>query len=329
MSDAVRKFIENKVGEVIKKTLNDGTVLNINDPTRLTNVRFSSFPFCGVKWFLDLPSLVSPRVRKDYAFGYFTSVGTTVHEVTQEALHSLADIFEGDDIEVLWDWKCKSCKHREGILVPQAPEGPCSKCGGTTGYSREEHQVRHRNTKLDKEAVGHTDTILRIKLSPALERLTGSKYGVIIADYKTSSVYNVSKKDALPYPNNVAQISKYAGALQKTLPVIGWALIYMPRDVPFRYKICVGYVSQEDCVKHRKDINKYIRLHTQWSQASTWEDFSALYERRPCQSLSDIPEEFKDCDHQKNCCSSRGINNLKLTYNKLKKVIPIMKVTDE
>ena len=325
-SSLLSEFISKKVNHIIKSTLDSGTVVNINDPSRLTNVRFSSFPFCGVRWFLELPHLVSKSAKKDYAFGYFTRVGTTVHEVTQEALHAVMQAFDAEDVEVLWDWKCKSCKHRHAVLQGTCPTDNCSACGASSGFSREEHQVRHTNKKLGKQAVGHVDTILKVKLTPALARLTGDEYGVIIVDYKTSSVHNVSKKDSdLPYPDNVAQISKYAGVIRKTLPVIGWALVYMPRDIPFRFKVCVGAVTEEDCLAHRRDINKYIRVHTEWSSARTEEEILELYEKRPCRSLADVPAEFKKCDHVKGCCSNATKRQVVSVVSRLKGKLPIVK----
>jgi hypothetical protein len=323
MSKVVKTFIEDKVKNIIKHTLDEGKVVNVNDASRIKNVRFSSFPFCGVQWFLDLPGLLSKTVNKDYAFGYFTRVGTTVHEVTQEALHSIQKMFDGEDLEILWDWKCKSCKTRVSVLTSSCDVAECSTCGHTK-FSREEHQVRHLNKKLNKEAVGHVDTILKVKLPPNISRLVGSTHGVIIVDYKTSSVLNTTRKGVLPYPDNVAQISKYAGVIRKRLPVIGWALVYMPRDIPFRFVIHAGYVSDEDCLDNRRDINKYIRIHTEWSAATTLEDIKELYDKRPCQSKADIPEEFKSCDHCKQCCSGdAGFVPLKNVFNRIKDKLPL------
>ena len=317
MSDLITKFIETKTSSLMRSAMDEGTVLNKNDPTRLTNVRFSSFPFCGVRWFLDLPSLVTKASNKDFAFGYFTRVGTTVHEVIQEAFSSLME--DGQSFSLLWDWKCKSCKHREGVLLEEPPTGSCSSCGADTGFSREEHQIRFRG------AVGHVDTIISVKLPPNIAKVFGSPTGLIVADYKTTSVYNVTKKDTLPYKSNVAQISKYTGVLQKKLPVIGWALIYMPRDIPFRYKVIGKFMDKSEGLKHRKDIVKYVATHKAWSTASNIDEIRELFNSRPCTRPDSIPEEFSDCDHCKSCTGTRGFAKVESTFNRIKKHIPIVK----
>ena len=317
MSDILTKFIETKTSSLMKSAMDDGTVLNRNDPTRLTNVRFSSFPFCGVRWFLDLPSLVTKASNKDFAFGYFTRVGTTVHEVIQEAFSSLME--EGQSFSLLWDWKCRSCKHREGSLLDAAPTVECSSCGSKTGFSREEHQIRFRG------AVGHVDTIISVKLPANIAKVFGSPVGLIVADYKTTSTYNVTKKDTLPYKSNVAQISKYTGVLQKTLPVIGWALIYMPRDIPFRYKVIGKFMDKAEGLKHRKDIIKYVASHKEWSTASSLDEIRELFNQRPCQRADSIPEEFSDCDHCKSCTGTKGFSKVESTFKRIQKHIPIVK----
>lgn len=301
----------------MKLAMDDGTILNKNDPTRLTNVRFSSFPFCGVRWFLELPSLVTKASNKDFAFGYFTRVGTTVHEVIQEAFSSLTE--DGQSFSLLWDWKCKSCRHREGILAAEAPSAECSACGINLGYSREEHQIRF------KGAVGHVDTLIQVDLPANIAKVFGSKTGIIVADYKTTSTYNVTKKDTLPYKSNVAQISKYAAVLQKTLPVIGWALIYMPRDIPFRYKVIGKFMDKLEGLKHRKDIIRYIDVHTRWSRAKSLAEIKELFDARPCQRADSIPEEFADCDHCKSCTGSKGFAKVENTFKRIHKHIPIVK----
>ena len=320
MSDLLSKFIETKTSALMKSAMDDGTILNKNDPTRLTNVRFSSFPFCGVRWFLDLPSLVTKASNKDFAFGYFTRVGTTVHEVIQEAFSSLLE--EGQSFRLLWDWKCKSCKHREGVLTDKPPVVSCSACNSSVGFSREEHQIRFRG------AVGHVDTVLEVELPSNIAKVFGSPTGVIVVDYKTTSTYNVTKKDTLPYKSNVAQISKYTGVLQKKLPVIGWALVYMPRDIPFRYKVFGKFMEKSEGLSHRKDIVKYVSSHKEWSSASTLAEIKGLFDSRPCQRADSIPEEYSDCDHCKSCTGSKGFSKVESTFKRMHKHLPIVKVEE-
>lgn len=317
MTDILTNFIDSKATSLMKLAMDEGTVLNRNDPSRLTNVRFSSFPLCGVRWFLELPSLVTKASNKDFAFGYFTRVGTTVHEVIQEAFSSLAE--DGQSFSLLWDWKCKHCKHREGVLKIVAPDGECSSCGNDSGYSREEHQIRFRG------AVGHVDTLIQVKLPANIAKVFGSPVGVIVADYKTTSTYNVTKKNTLPYKSNVAQISKYAAVLQKTLPVLGWALIYMPRDIPFRYKVISKFMDRAEGLTHRKDIVRYIATHNAWSRATSLEEIKELFNRRPCQRADSIPEEFADCDHCKSCTGTKGFSKVENTFKRIQKHIPIVK----
>lgn len=325
MSDpkAIKDFLEKSVRNVLTKTFNEGTGASRNDPKRIQKVRFSSFPFCGTRWFFDLPKLVTKASQRDYAFHYFTSVGTTVHEITQKVLSAFLTSNEGivDDLKLYWDWKCtnKSCGHREYLEVEAPSE--CQECGGTS-FSREEHEVECRG------ALGHTDTIVSLKLPPAIARAVGHSHGSIVIDYKTCTISATEARGKLPYPDNVAQISKYAGALQRSKkipPMLGWVLVYMPRDIPFRFVVHGGYVSPEMGLKIRKQISGYVKEHTEWSRADNLKKVVRLYEERPCQSPDNVPEEFCTCEYKNLCTTGKGFTHLKNIFKSVESKLPIVR----
>jgi hypothetical protein len=315
--------IQKMVSKLMTDTMNSGTVTRENDPRRIRYPRFSSFPFCGVQWFFNLPGLVSRRAVKDFAFGYFTSVGTAVHLVKQEALTRYVTSIGGDSIKVYWDYVCTNteCKKRHILLAEKPTE--CSACGGVD-FHRDEHEVKY------KGALGHIDNITSFALPPRLQDSLGIGEATIVMDYKTSSIHNTTvKADTLPYASNQAQIDKYTAVMQKRTkhlpPVIGNALVYLPRDVPFRHKTFFKYMSEEEGVKHREDIVSYVADHSRWISVETIDDALESYDERPCRSGCKIKSEYADCEYLKYCTSNNGTALVKTTFSKVKKYLPILK----
>lgn len=323
MEDYTKKAVGDLASRLITNSMNNGTVTIKNDRLRVLYPRFSSFPFCGVKWFFGLPSLLSASAVKDFAFGYFTSVGHAVHNVQQESITRYLRELGNDDIKVYWDYECQNPECKKRHYLKSEPPKECSECGGNN-LKREEHEVKY------KGALGHVDLIVSFKLNPKLREEIGEKEISLVMDYKTTSIYNTTEKvHTLPYVGNQAQIDKYTGVLQlrtKHLPpVVGNALVYLPRDVPFRHKTFFKYISPEEGKKHRNDIVKYVADHTRWATLESLEEALEYFDERPCQSPDDVPREYCDCEFNKICTGSQGAKHLKDIYGRVKKHIPIRK----
>lgn len=293
------------------KLMEEGKVLVPNDLTRVQKVRFSGLPFCGVKWFLNLPQALSKAVYKEFGFSYFTSVGTTVHEVIQKVFLSV------EDVELLMDWKCRGCGHIHE-LVDKKPS-KCPKCGGTE-HTHEEHTVNY------KGALGHIDQMIRFKF--------GGKIWIIIIDYKTCTLRatesNSKFKSPLPYPSNVAQIKGYCGAMRsKGHPIMGYALVYVPRDAPFQFVVKAEELTDAEMEKEGKWIEHYVDVHRQWMDVKTWEDVVALADERPCAAKKH--KRYADCDHVERCAGDDvGCHSLlKDAYQKVQFKLPVKDIKPE
>lgn len=265
------------VNHAMAKVVDEGRVLLNNDLSRVQKVRFSGLPFCGVKWFLNLPSGLSKASYKDFGFAYFTSVGTTVHEVIQRTFLSV------EDVELLMDWQCTKCKKRH-VLVSERPD-VCPDCGSTE-HTHEEHELEFEG------ALGHIDQIIRFRFD--------GKTWIVVIDYKTTTIQATESREKLPYPSNVSQIKGYCGALKaKGHNVMGWALVYIPRDNPFRFCVKVGSMDEGDFKREAKWIRHYVSEHEDWMQVKTWKDIVQRAAERPC--ADKLLKRYSDCNHAERC----------------------------
>lgn len=180
---------------------------------RQPRLRVSGFPFCGLRaaW-QKMTNYVEPD--GDSHKDFYTSVGTSAHEVFQRSLGVRGRIFG--------DWKCRDekCHGKRKFSL----DSSCPKCGKEMEY------VEFEVTAF-KHVSGHTDGLY----------LDTQKRNWLI-DYKTSSmrVLNYQKSNpTLPYRKNVQQIESYVPMLERKLDIeiAGWLLGYVPRDDP--KTICV------------------------------------------------------------------------------------------
>ena len=289
---SVKKLLETRIEAAMKQLSEEGQAVRNNDLSRTTNLRFSGFPFCGTRWFLNLPNALAAKMRMNFGMRFFTSVGTTVHEAIQEMWHSVKGV------KVYNDYLCRSCKHRE-YLKKKVLE--CPKCG-STHVTREEHELRF------KGALGHVDELIWVELPEGMKTKMGHTKGLIVIDYKTTMLSKVkATKSDLPYKNNVFQISGYASALHENgLPILGYCLIYVPRDNPFQIKVCAFELTPKS---HREAIDRmdhYVENFAAWSGAKTLKRVIRLVEHRPCVPGEDVPEDFEGCQHVGMCTSLDG-----------------------
>ena len=180
-------------------------------------LRPSMLPTCSLKL---LDALIAEELNEcsDWGFpgDYFTSVGTTIHELIER--------WCGHTNFKIWGhWVCPNCGHKHEYTH----ENDCSKCGTKMGYH--EIEVEYMGFK------GHIDCIIL------------TKKGIQICDYKTSTKdkvdYRNYKKHNMGYP---LQINAYAYILEKLWgqhfqktygkSVCGASLLFISRDNPFKFK---------------------------------------------------------------------------------------------
>ena len=99
MSDLTVLDVERRVNKLMNLALEHGTVDEKSDPSRVQRLRVSSFPFCGVRWFMDLPSGTGSVKSGGTKFKFYMSVGHAVHDTMQRVLASMD--FEEQSAEFL------------------------------------------------------------------------------------------------------------------------------------------------------------------------------------------------------------------------------------
>lgn len=214
-----------KTSGVLKHVLEESTSASRPDPTRVGYLRVSSFPFCARKWYLSLPTSTTKVLHTDLAGQFFLRIGTTAHEVLQEAIAATA---LPQKAVLVQDWVCRECNERH---VFQPKPDACSFCGNTN--------LAHAETRLTygKFTRGHMDGCI------AFPDASGSAYGKhwfhVPIDYKTTTLSAVTAQDSkLPYESNVEQLGAYTAILvSRGYNCPGHVLIYVPRDNPHAYRM--------------------------------------------------------------------------------------------
>lgn len=279
-----KEQVSKAIGALLTQITRTGTVGHKTDYKRITQLRFSSFPFCGLYWFLKLPESIQPHTRKDFGFAYFTSVGTTVHNVFQEAIQSIVPA----DTRLLHDYVCRryDCGHRHRLRF-KAPKA-CTKCKGELFEAAEVEVSLHG-------AKGHIDQIL-------VWVDDDGEMHLIVIDYKTTTSQKVNSKKGIPYKENISQIRSYCAALtDEGYSVSAFVLIYIPRDNPF---MPWPYVEMYTDAMYKKDVARiagYKEQHDAWTAVQASADAIALLDQRPCQDPLDVPEDYADCEYCKLC----------------------------
>jgi len=298
--------LDSKVSEVMQES----RFLEKVDKSRLTNLRFSSLPFCGLKWFINLPKSFSAEEEKVVNFGYkfFTSVGHTVHDVFQTAMHNYSGV------TMLDDYVCKKCKHR--VALSGEPVEECPKCGHSE-MKRDEHEISWMG------ALGHIDNVLLVSK-------TGKRRSVFVLDYKTTSVASVGSK--VDPPGYLAQLSSYAAGISeyKNLDVLGYGLVYVPRDNPFKFRISSYRQDERTKAFAVRRMTKWVKDFEIASQVVSLKDALKLIDNRPCVEKTGFL--YSECEFAGMCagCGPRPDNMVFLvesTHKKIRGFLPIKKFT--
>lgn len=170
--------------------------------------RPSGFPYCPV-----LDAMSGPE-DMDYGKAFYLDIGTTAHELMQEYMSRSPTGMR----KVFANWKCKDCGGWHYFTtLPYA----CAHCHADRERLHYE-ELEFENFRGIQG--GHVDCFIR------------TKHGWIVADWKTASTNGLDYRDEADGKHH-HQLQAYCLALQELfkhklegLPIIGYMLIFVPRD---------------------------------------------------------------------------------------------------
>lgn len=276
-----------RIEQVLKSAFEDGTCFERNDSSRAFRLRPSSFPFCPLRFFLDLPDMLTKGKRIPSTMAYYVRVGHVIHGVFQEAVstHSVASQF------FIRDWKCAHCKHLH--VLTTVPE-QCAKCSKPfhvhEAAANIEHTVEHGNL------VGHVDDAFGFTRD-------GNDY-LVVVDYKSTSLARLSRKGVLPERSHIEQLAAYSALLNKRIHVLGYVLVYIPRDNPHKLKAFSFLLQQPEAQSILKKIAVYEQQHKFALAATDIKSVNRLIEKRVCRSSDDVVEFCGKCRYEALCSAS-------------------------
>ena len=261
-------------------------------PDRFFFMRPSGFPYCGLRKLLTAPKQLLEGGTSDLAGSYFTSVGTAAHTVFQSHI--------GRNKFIVGDWKCPDCGRFTKFHTFRVCE-----CGGKPVY--EELEVKYKNT-----VVGHLDGLVKI--------VVGDKTLYLVIDYKTATTSKIAKartdNTVFPYAYNVQQIKRYVVLLELCygIKVMGWALIYLNRDVPLgrnNRNIVYVTVSKEEKSRLKKEMDEWVKTHRLVLKARTLSQFKEIEDRKLCASAQDYRtnwmNDYSKCPIEPFCFNSKRL----------------------
>lgn len=268
MSEPTRDVFDGYIDEAAR----DIEIEERADQSRFFYLRPSSFPYCGLRKFLENVDGPSAKRVQGFSSAYYTGVGHVVHSVFQKYL--------GRKKRMLGDWLCKPCNkwYRHSIYTD------CKECGGATDY----HEIE---IKDERGLAGHLDGIF-------VEPVEAEIWPV---DYKTTSMRDVDAhaKSGKKFPHrfNVHQIIAYVVCIEYYLrvKVAGWMLVYLPRDNPFKKRVIVsGRPTEERKAKELKKILTWIKVHRLMLRTENEKQLQTLWQHKLCSSRADYFENFHD-----------------------------------
>lgn len=283
------------VDNVVQHALDKGYTESRVDVTRVQFLRMSSFPFCARNWWLNQTSSRSRSRKEGTMMMFFTRVGTTVHEVFQEALTRLSMPYKGHDYEVgadhklpmkallVQDWRCRQCH----TLHPFCPHpAACSHCGHDE-FRHDEHTLR-----FSKHILGHMDGTYAFPHEPGAPY--SKKWIHIPIDYKTASLA-VLESGLIPYRGNSEQLLSY-GALKAEhgYNVPGVCLIYVRRDNPHVRKTFFLPLNQE------QQLRKILQWEKDFVAAGAAMSLEA-FQQLPVRTTKNFETECEYCPYAKAC----------------------------
>lgn len=254
--------------------------------------RPSSFPTCSILTMLRLAKgahLGYYEGSMTTSGGYFTSVGTAAHENIQ--------YYIGQSGKVWGDWKCKNphCQKRhdaqdlfdeqgkcwrKGILTRKnTVNNKCPECFHPMEYV--EKEIKYKGLK------GHIDCIVK---------LDGG--GWWVADYKTTTKYQINTKGLLPHKAHLKQIPTYCYVLKKKykMDVKGFSLLYLSRDNPFEFLEYAEFWSSTWDRRIKEVIKEEKRKHRAGVQAFYDRNPKVAIKAKPCSCLKQYEDEINFYD---------------------------------
>lgn len=243
--EVVRELLSTFVGA------QDIWMANKRDVSRIKKLRPSQLPFCPVGFYVNHATMGMVSTL-NFMGTFYTSVGSTVHEVIQKFLSPSG--------KFLADWYCKPCKKWRRFST----NSEC-KCGLTMSYH--ELLIDH------KGVVGHIDAVFKDRKG---------RYWIL--DYKTCTVSGASYKQKSPGSTYIEQVETYAYMLFKQygIKVEGVMLMFLPRDNPLTPSVWVKELEALDFKRIGKRIKVQKKMHRQTLDARTLADALALAEYGKC-----------------------------------------------
>lgn len=220
-------------------------------PSRVLYLRPSQLPFCPLEFFVQNAEQGLLRTL-DFAGAFYTSVGTTVHEVMQEFLCRSG--------RFLADYFCAECDtwHRLSYTHEH--------CGFPTKY--------HEITINYKGINGHIDAVYKDKAGK-----------LWILDFKTTSVSSAPKKQKDPGVTYIEQIETYAVLfeLQYGMKIEGIMDAFILRDNPRQSPVIYAKkLTDEQRQRAKSKLSRYKRMHRETLDAQAWSDVLALMDHGRC-----------------------------------------------
>jgi hypothetical protein len=296
----------------------DGTYSVIRPGPWKRAFRPSGFPYCPV-----LDAMTGPE-NMDYGKAFYLDIGTTVHALMQEYIARSAR----GRTNVFANWKCKDCGG-EHIFTPIPYV--CAFCGADSEKLGYEELAFENAFGIQG---GHIDLLVK------------TSKGWIVGDWKTASEMGMDyRKEADGKHHH--QLQAYCLAIQELfkdhlqgLPVIGYMLIFVPRDASGR-RDSKGDISSSNWTPYIYKWSPEMAVETKrrlFTQRASYEAASIGYETnnwlpaawlRPCQTLADFskPMGMRDgfyqgklCENLDTCCRSSqevadGIIKFRSTVN--------------
>lgn len=230
----------------------DVVVASRRDASRIKFLRPSQMPFCPTGFYIRhaTQGMVSTL---DMLGAYYTSVGTTVHDVVQTYLSPSG--------RFLADWHCKIC----GKWRRMSTNSEC--CDFTMKYH--EALIDH------KGVVGHIDAIFQDR---------NGKYWIL--DFKTCTVKGAGYKIKSPGAAYREQVETYALMvwLQHKIKVEGVMLMFIPRDDPKEPSIWVDLIDGSKLRVVKQRIKEYKAQHKEALAAETADEAIALARYGKCKN---------------------------------------------
>lgn len=282
-----------RIEHLLLSAFDEGSCYELNDPSRSLRLRPSSFPFCPLRFFLDLPDMQTKGKRIPASMAYYVRVGTVIHNTFQEAIasHETAAQF------FVRDWKCPACGHIHSLSL--APSH-CNKCSQPFHIHDAPAHLEH--TIEDGNLVGHVDDTFCFSNK-------GDDYYVVM-DYKSTSL-NRMKSGAVPEPTHLQQLSAYAALLSKKVKVLGYVLIYIPRDNPRKLKAFAYTLTKQEVDTTLQKIALYEKQHKNALTVNTQSGLDALIEKRPCKTPEQLQAFCGKCRYGSYCTNStNALDNL-------------------